>query len=213
MTAHSIPPWLKTEAPTSQIASWTNQSIIKQIKCYDPLPLKNLKGAKDWIIAVCECVLCVCVCVCVAEPDEQSWPPWLPCSCTHCLQIRLGGVRGACGRRTEEVWGLSWVGLADTHTHTHTTNSIRFLFMSPSLPYSHYTVQQIMKNYIKKFISHSSVLMWTPAFHLLILHFSMKGKLWTCRHVTLEELGVCVSDASLTGVSHYEVLSNSATWR
>lgn len=71
-----------------------------------PLLIKNLKGGRDWIIAVS---------VCVAEPDEQRWPPWLPCSCTHCLQIMLGGVRGACGRKTEEVWGLSRACLADTY--------------------------------------------------------------------------------------------------
>lgn len=45
---------------------------------------------------------CVRLRVCVAELGERSWTPWLPCSCTRCLQIRLGGVRGACGRRTEE---------------------------------------------------------------------------------------------------------------
>ena len=43
----------------------------------------------------------------------------------------------------------SELGRSGRHPPTHTTNSIRFLFMSPSLPYSHYTVQQMMKSYIK----------------------------------------------------------------
>lgn len=77
-----------------------------------PCLIKNLKGNKR----LNHSCLSMCVSVCVAESDEQSWPPWLPCSCTHCLQIRLGGVWGACGRRIV-VWGLSWVGLADTHSH------------------------------------------------------------------------------------------------
>lgn len=78
-------------------------------------------------------------CACVAQPDEQSWPSRLPCSCTRCLQIRLGGVRGACGRRAEEAWGLSWATLADTHT-PHL-----LYFRSLSLPCSHFTVQQMKK--------------------------------------------------------------------
>lgn len=158
-------------------------------------------------------VFCVYACACVWQSrmnraglhDCHAAAPTASKSGWEESEGPVEGGQKKCGVWAGSVW--------QTPTHTHTTNSIRFLFMSPSLPYSHYTVQQIMKNYIKKFISHSSVLIWTPAFHLLILHFSMKGKLWTCRHVTLEELGVCVSDASLTGVSHYEVLSNSATWR
>lgn len=74
--------------------------------------------------------LSVCVRECVRAPDEHCWPPLLSCSCTRCLQISLGGIRGACGRKSGVHTGCSG---PHTHAHTHHPFTVHVL-ISASFP-------------------------------------------------------------------------------